>query len=98
MMLEEGLERTVRWYEENRWWWEPVRFGAYRDYYQTFREQRSGRERRAAQVRDIGTKCSVTSGPSTRDARTVRHASRNSPLPIDSPRSGRKLSLHGTVA
>ncbi len=31
--LAEGLKRTVRWYRENSWWWEPVRSGAYRDYY-----------------------------------------------------------------
>jgi dTDP-glucose 4,6-dehydratase len=31
--LAEGLERTVRWYRENSWWWERVRSGAYRDYY-----------------------------------------------------------------
>jgi dTDP-glucose 4,6-dehydratase len=31
--FEEGLEATVRWYRENRWWWEPIRSGAYRDYY-----------------------------------------------------------------
>lgn len=24
-----GLERTVRWYLENRTWWEPLRRGAY---------------------------------------------------------------------
>ena len=30
----EGLERTVRWYRENSWWWEPIRSGAYRDYYE----------------------------------------------------------------
>jgi dTDP-glucose 4,6-dehydratase len=29
----EGLERTVRWYQDNQWWWEPIRTGAYRDYY-----------------------------------------------------------------
>jgi dTDP-glucose 4,6-dehydratase len=33
MTLAEGLERTVRWYRENSWWWEPVRSGAYREYY-----------------------------------------------------------------
>jgi dTDP-glucose 4,6-dehydratase len=33
--LTEGLERTVRWYRENSWWWEPVRSGAYRDYYRS---------------------------------------------------------------
>jgi dTDP-glucose 4,6-dehydratase len=32
--LTDGLERTVRWYRDNRWWWEPVRAGAYRDYYE----------------------------------------------------------------
>jgi dTDP-glucose 4,6-dehydratase len=31
--LPEGLGQTVRWYRENRWWWEPVRNGDYRDYY-----------------------------------------------------------------
>ena len=30
----DGLERTVRWYRENAWWWEPIRSGAYRDYYE----------------------------------------------------------------
>ncbi len=32
--FEEGLERTVRWYRENAWWWEPIRSGAYREYYE----------------------------------------------------------------
>jgi dTDP-glucose 4,6-dehydratase len=31
----EGLERTVDWYRENEWWWEPIRSGAYRDYYES---------------------------------------------------------------
>jgi dTDP-glucose 4,6-dehydratase len=30
----EGLERTVDWYRENAWWWEPIRSGAYREYYE----------------------------------------------------------------
>jgi len=30
----EGLEQTVAWYRENRWWWEPVRSGDYRSYYE----------------------------------------------------------------
>ncbi|HUO70158.1 MAG TPA: dTDP-glucose 4,6-dehydratase [Solirubrobacteraceae bacterium] len=30
----EGLERTVIWYRENAWWWEPIRSGAYREYYE----------------------------------------------------------------
>jgi dTDP-glucose 4,6-dehydratase len=32
--FEEGLERTVDWYRENSWWWEPIRSGEYRDYYE----------------------------------------------------------------
>ncbi|MHC5210075.1 MAG: dTDP-glucose 4,6-dehydratase [Planctomycetota bacterium] len=31
--FEEGLPATIRWYLENRAWWERVRSGAYRDYY-----------------------------------------------------------------
>jgi dTDP-glucose 4,6-dehydratase len=30
----EGLEQTVGWYRENAWWWEPIRSGAYREYYE----------------------------------------------------------------
>ena len=29
----EGLAETVRWYEANRAWWEPIKSGAYREYY-----------------------------------------------------------------
>jgi dTDP-glucose 4,6-dehydratase len=32
--LKEGLARTVEWYRENGWWWEPIRSGDYRDYYE----------------------------------------------------------------
>jgi dTDP-glucose 4,6-dehydratase len=32
--FDEGLEQTVAWYRENAWWWEPVRSGDYRDYYE----------------------------------------------------------------
>ena len=28
-----GLEQTVGWYRDNSWWWEPIRSGAYREYY-----------------------------------------------------------------
>ena len=34
-----GLERTVEWYRDNEWWWEPIRSGEYRAYY----EQHYGR-------------------------------------------------------
>jgi dTDP-glucose 4,6-dehydratase len=29
----QGIERTVSWYRDNAWWWEPIRSGAYRAYY-----------------------------------------------------------------
>jgi dTDP-glucose 4,6-dehydratase len=32
--FEEGLARTVEWYRDNAWWWEPIRSGAYRGYYE----------------------------------------------------------------
>jgi dTDP-glucose 4,6-dehydratase len=32
--FEEGLPRTVRWYRDNAWWWEPIRSGSYREYYE----------------------------------------------------------------
>ncbi len=39
----EGLERTVDWYRDNAWWWESIRSGAYREYY----EQHYGRALKA---------------------------------------------------
>jgi len=30
----EGLARTVDWYRDNTWWWEPIRSGEYREYYE----------------------------------------------------------------
>jgi dTDP-glucose 4,6-dehydratase len=32
--LQDGLERTVEWYRQNGWWWDPIRSGAYREYYE----------------------------------------------------------------
>jgi dTDP-glucose 4,6-dehydratase len=32
--FEDGLARTVAWYQENEWWWEPIRSGDYRAYYE----------------------------------------------------------------
>jgi dTDP-glucose 4,6-dehydratase len=32
--FEQGLEATVEWYRENGWWWEPIRSGDYRAYYE----------------------------------------------------------------
>jgi dTDP-glucose 4,6-dehydratase len=30
----DGLAETVAWYRENAWWWEPIRSGVYREYYE----------------------------------------------------------------
>ena len=32
--FDEGIERTVSWYRDNEWWWQPIRSGEYRDYYE----------------------------------------------------------------
>jgi dTDP-glucose 4,6-dehydratase len=32
--FEAGIERTVAWYRANEWWWEPIRSGEYREYYE----------------------------------------------------------------
>jgi dTDP-glucose 4,6-dehydratase len=31
---EEAIRATARWYVENRWWWEPIRNGDFKEYYQ----------------------------------------------------------------
>jgi len=31
---DQALERTVRWYVENRWWWEKIKAGDFRRYYE----------------------------------------------------------------
>jgi len=42
--FDEGLERTVAWYRDNASWWEPIRSGEYRAYY----ERQYGRALRPA--------------------------------------------------
>jgi dTDP-glucose 4,6-dehydratase len=32
--FEDGLAETIAWYRENGWWWEPIRSGEYRAYYE----------------------------------------------------------------
>jgi dTDP-glucose 4,6-dehydratase len=32
--FDQGIERTVEWYRANEWWWEPIRSGEYREYYE----------------------------------------------------------------
>ncbi|MDQ6730252.1 MAG: dTDP-glucose 4,6-dehydratase [Actinomycetota bacterium] len=34
MRFADGLQRTVDWYRENAAWWEPIRSGTYREYYE----------------------------------------------------------------
>ena len=31
--LDGALSETVQWYRDNRWWWEPIRSGEFREYY-----------------------------------------------------------------
>lgn len=31
--FEEGLKTTVDWYADNRWWWEKIKSGEFKDYY-----------------------------------------------------------------
>ena len=38
--FEKGLAETIRWYVENRTWWERIRSGAFRDYYRQMYENR----------------------------------------------------------
>jgi dTDP-glucose 4,6-dehydratase len=40
--LEEGLAETVGWYRDNRAWWEPIKSGAYREYYRQQYAERLG--------------------------------------------------------
>ena len=30
----QALEKTVRWYVENEWWWRPIKSGEFRAYYE----------------------------------------------------------------
>jgi dTDP-glucose 4,6-dehydratase len=34
MRFVDGLAPTVQWYRDNAWWWEPIRSGDYREYYE----------------------------------------------------------------
>ena len=31
---DDGVDSTVRWYQENEWWWRPIKSGEFREYYQ----------------------------------------------------------------
>ncbi|MDP6792871.1 MAG: GDP-mannose 4,6-dehydratase, partial [Anaerolineales bacterium] len=32
--FEEALDVTVRWYQQNEWWWRPIKRGVFKEYYQ----------------------------------------------------------------
>ena len=32
--FDDGIRATVEWYRDNRAWWEPIKSGEYRDYYE----------------------------------------------------------------
>ena len=40
--FEDGLSETVAWYHDNRSWWEPIKSGAYRKYYDEQYAERLG--------------------------------------------------------
>jgi len=40
--LEEGMAHTIKWYQENREWWENIKSGEYRDYYDQLYRKRHG--------------------------------------------------------
>jgi dTDP-glucose 4,6-dehydratase len=31
---QEAVARTAQWYADNRWWWEPIKSGSFREYYE----------------------------------------------------------------
>lgn len=41
MDWEEGIAQTVRWYQENPWWWEPIKSGEFKEYYRRQYEERT---------------------------------------------------------
>jgi dTDP-glucose 4,6-dehydratase len=32
--FEIGIEKTINWYQENSWWWQKIKSGEYRKYYE----------------------------------------------------------------
>jgi dTDP-glucose 4,6-dehydratase len=46
--FEEALAETVRWYQDNAWWWTKIKSGEYREYYQSM----YGARERIASPRD----------------------------------------------
>lgn len=40
MNWDDGIAFTVKWYQENEWWWRPIKSGAFREYYKRQYEDR----------------------------------------------------------
>lgn len=40
--FDQALEKTVRWYVDNEWWWRPIKTGEYLDYYRRQYVERQG--------------------------------------------------------
>ncbi len=38
--FEEGIKMTIKWYQENEWWWKPLKSGAYEEYYKKQYQER----------------------------------------------------------
>jgi dTDP-glucose 4,6-dehydratase len=32
--FQEALEKTVKWYRENEWWWRKIKSGEYKEWYE----------------------------------------------------------------
>lgn len=46
--FEEALEKTVRWYVENEWWWRKIKSGEYLEYYRKWYVEREKRAQEGA--------------------------------------------------
>jgi len=40
--FEEAMEKSVRWYQENEWWWRKIKSGKYMEYYKEWYGERLG--------------------------------------------------------
>ena len=38
--FERAIEKTVRWYADNEWWWRKIKSGEYKDYYKRWYGER----------------------------------------------------------
>ena len=43
-LFDEGIKKTIKWYLENRSWWENIISGDYKDYYEKMYGNREGED------------------------------------------------------